>query len=69
MSLDGFPISARPRLVSSALCLLAALGAATSAGAQQKPAAPGTVEAWGRWNLAAGFGLMMAGFAMTTRWR
>ena len=27
------------------------------------------VEAWGRWNLAAGFGLMMAGFAMTTRWR
>jgi hypothetical protein len=23
----------------------------------------------GRWNLAAGFGLMMAGFAMTTRWR
>ena len=27
------------------------------------------VESWGRWNLAAGFGLMMAGFAMTTRWR
>lgn len=23
----------------------------------------------GRWNIAAGFGLMMAGFAMTTRWR
>jgi Cell division protein CrgA len=23
----------------------------------------------GRWNLAAGFALMMAGFAMTTRWR
>jgi hypothetical protein len=27
------------------------------------------IEAIGRWNLAAGFGLMMAGFAMTTRWR
>jgi hypothetical protein len=23
----------------------------------------------GRWNLAVGFGLMMTGFAMTTRWR
>jgi hypothetical protein len=27
------------------------------------------VQAWGRWNLGVGFGLMMAGFAMTTRWR
>jgi hypothetical protein len=27
------------------------------------------VPQFGRWNLAAGFGLMMAGFAMTTRWR
>lgn len=27
------------------------------------------VPSLGRWNLAAGFGLMMAGFAMTTRWR
>lgn len=23
----------------------------------------------GRWNLGVGFGLMLAGFAMTTRWR
>lgn len=23
----------------------------------------------GRWNLGVGFGLMIAGFAMTTRWR
>lgn len=23
----------------------------------------------GRWNLAVGFGLMLSGFAMTTRWR
>jgi hypothetical protein len=27
------------------------------------------VEALGRWNLAIGFGLMLSGFAMTTRWR
>ncbi len=27
------------------------------------------VRAWGQWNLGAGFALMMAGFAMTTRWR
>ncbi|WP_370891332.1 cell division protein CrgA [Janibacter sp. GXQ6167] len=27
------------------------------------------VKAWGQWNLGAGFALMMAGFAMTTRWR
>ncbi len=27
------------------------------------------VEALGRWNLGVGFGLMVAGFAMTTRWR
>ena len=27
------------------------------------------VEALGRWNLGVGFGLMLAGFAMTTRWR
>jgi hypothetical protein len=27
------------------------------------------IEAIGRWNLAVGFGLMMTGFAMTTRWR
>lgn len=27
------------------------------------------VEAFGRWNLGVGFGLMLAGFAMTTRWR
>ena len=27
------------------------------------------VEAIGRWNLGVGFGLMLSGFAMTTRWR
>ncbi|KRE42819.1 cell division protein CrgA [Knoellia sp. Soil729] len=27
------------------------------------------VPAIGRWNLGAGFGFMMAGFLMTTRWR
>ncbi|WP_245851767.1 cell division protein CrgA [Mobilicoccus massiliensis] len=27
------------------------------------------VEAWGNWNLAAGFGLIIAGFLMTTNWR
>lgn len=27
------------------------------------------IPAIGRWNLAAGFGLMMAGFMMTTRWK
>ncbi len=27
------------------------------------------VPAIGRWNLGAGFALMMAGFMMTTRWR
>lgn len=27
------------------------------------------VPSIGRWNLAVGFGLMMAGFMMTTRWR
>ncbi len=27
------------------------------------------VQALGRWNLGIGFGLMVAGFAMTTRWR
>ncbi|XVX20335.1 cell division protein CrgA [Actinomycetota bacterium] len=27
------------------------------------------VPQWGRWNLGAGFALMMAGFLMTTRWR
>ena len=27
------------------------------------------IESWGRWNLGAGFALMMAGFAMTTRWK
>lgn len=27
------------------------------------------IPAIGRWNLAVGFGLAMAGFAMTTRWR
>lgn len=27
------------------------------------------VPTLGRWNLGVGFGLMMAGFAMTTRWR
>ena len=27
------------------------------------------VEAFGRWNLGVGVGLMLAGFAMTTRWR
>jgi hypothetical protein len=27
------------------------------------------VPALGRWNLGAGFGFMMAGFLMTTRWR
>lgn len=27
------------------------------------------VESWGMWNLGAGFALILAGFAMTTRWR
>ncbi len=27
------------------------------------------IEAFGRWNLGIGFGLMVSGFAMTTRWR
>lgn len=27
------------------------------------------VEALGRWNLGIGFGLMLVGFGMTTRWR
>lgn len=27
------------------------------------------IQSWGRWNLGAGFALMMAGFAMTTRWK
>ena len=27
------------------------------------------VPALGRWNLGVGFGLMIAGFLMTTRWR
>ena len=27
------------------------------------------VPALGRWNLGVGFGLMMSGFLMTTRWR
>jgi len=27
------------------------------------------VPSIGRWNLGAGFGFMMAGFLMTTRWR
>lgn len=27
------------------------------------------VESLGNWNLAVGFGLIIAGFALTTRWR
>ncbi|MEZ0163152.1 cell division protein CrgA [Kineococcus sp. LSe6-4] len=27
------------------------------------------VPGWGNWNLVAGFALVLAGFAMTTRWR
>ena len=27
------------------------------------------VASWGRWNLGAGFAFILAGFAMTTRWR
>lgn len=27
------------------------------------------VRDWGNWNLAAGFGLIIAGFLMTTNWR
>ena len=27
------------------------------------------VPGWGNWNLVAGFGLVLLGFAMTTRWR
>lgn len=27
------------------------------------------VQAWGNWNLAAGFAFMIAGFLMTTQWR
>ncbi|QKE83180.1 cell division protein CrgA [Arthrobacter sp. NEB 688] len=33
-------------------------------GANQLP-----VPALGRWNLGVGFGLMLSGFLMTTRWR
>ena len=33
-------------------------------GANQFP-----IPAIGRWNLAVGFGLMLSGFLMTTRWR
>ncbi|WP_435201555.1 cell division protein CrgA [Janibacter sp. GS2] len=27
------------------------------------------VESWGTWNLGAGFAFILAGFAMTTRWK
>lgn len=27
------------------------------------------VESWGRWNLGGGFAFILAGFAMTTRWK
>jgi hypothetical protein len=27
------------------------------------------VGAWGSWNIVAGFGIAIAGFLMTTRWR
>jgi hypothetical protein len=27
------------------------------------------VEAWGSWNIVAGFGIAIVGFLMTTRWR
>lgn len=27
------------------------------------------VPSWGMWNLGVGFGLILAGFAMTTRWK
>ena len=27
------------------------------------------VEAWGSWNILAGFGIAIVGFLMTTRWR
>ncbi|MFB9377192.1 cell division protein CrgA [Kineococcus gynurae] len=27
------------------------------------------VPGWGNWNLVAGFGLVLVGFGMTTRWR
>ncbi|WP_245627353.1 cell division protein CrgA [Kribbia dieselivorans] len=27
------------------------------------------VPQWGNWNLGVGFGLMLAGFLMTTRWK
>jgi hypothetical protein len=27
------------------------------------------VEAFGNWNLAAGFGFILAGFALSTRWK
>ena len=27
------------------------------------------VEAWGSWNIVAGFGIAIIGFLMTTRWR
>ena len=33
-------------------------------GANQYP-----IPALGRWNLGVGFGLMLSGFLMTTRWR
>jgi hypothetical protein len=29
----------------------------------------GLVRSWGQWNLAFGFGLILVGFGMTTRWR
>ena len=27
------------------------------------------VDAWGSWNIVAGFGIAIVGFLMTTRWR
>ena len=27
------------------------------------------VEAWGNWNLLVGFGIMVVGLGMSTRWR
>ncbi|CAM3267089.1 Cell division protein CrgA [Arthrobacter ulcerisalmonis] len=27
------------------------------------------VQAWGSWNIVAGFGIAIVGFLMTTRWR
>ena len=60
------PRSATPWFVPVMLTLMV-LGDLGRHLLHHEPALP--IESIGRWNLAVGFGLMMAGFAMTTRWR